>query len=100
RPAITTHNPGNHTVRTEAWRYIRYADGSEELYDETVDHDEWTNLASDPKQVNVKRDLAKWLPPTSAAPLPGSTGRLLTYDNGVPVWEGKPIGKDDAFPDK
>ena len=34
-PAITTHNQGNHTIRTEKWRYIRYADGSEELYDET-----------------------------------------------------------------
>ena len=25
----------NHAVRTEGWRYIRYADGGEELYDET-----------------------------------------------------------------
>ena len=25
--------PGNHAVRTERWRYIRYADGCEELYD-------------------------------------------------------------------
>jgi arylsulfatase A-like enzyme len=100
RPAVTTHNPGNHSVRTETWRYIRYADGSEELYDETTDPDEWTNLASDPKHANVKRDLAKWLPATSTAPLPGSAGRILTYDNGVPVWEGKAIGKDEPFPEK
>ena len=33
RPAITSHGPGNHGVRSENWRYIRYADGSEELYD-------------------------------------------------------------------
>ncbi len=33
RPAITSHNQGNHGVRSEDWRYIRYADGSEELYD-------------------------------------------------------------------
>ena len=26
RPAITTHNQGNHGIRTEQWRYIRYAD--------------------------------------------------------------------------
>ena len=25
-PAITTHNQGNHGVRTERWRYIHYAD--------------------------------------------------------------------------
>jgi choline-sulfatase len=32
-PAVTTHNQGNHSVRTEQWRFIHYADGSEELYD-------------------------------------------------------------------
>jgi arylsulfatase A-like enzyme len=99
RPAVTTHNAGNHSVRTEKWRYIRYADGSEELYDEVADPDEWANRAADPKLAAVKKDLAKWMPPTSAPPLPGSAGRLLTYENGVPVWEGKPIGPNDPFPD-
>ena len=28
-PAITTHNQGNHAVRSARWRYIQYADGSE-----------------------------------------------------------------------
>jgi arylsulfatase A-like enzyme len=37
RPAITTHNQGNHGIRSERWRYIRYADGSEELYDMQAD---------------------------------------------------------------
>ena len=45
RPALTTHGQGNHAVRTEKWRYIRYADGGEELYDEGKDPFEWTNLA-------------------------------------------------------
>src|SRR5262245_40755211 len=48
RPALTTHNPGNHAVRTEKWRYIRYADGSEELYDRSKDPNEWTNLVDNP----------------------------------------------------
>ena len=30
-PAITTAGKDNHGIRTERWRYIRYADGSEEL---------------------------------------------------------------------
>jgi choline-sulfatase len=100
RPAITTHNPGNHAVRTERWRYIRYADGSEELYDRDADPNEWTNLAGEARHAELKRSLAKWLPTSSAAPLPGSAGRLLTYENGIAVWEGKPIGKNDVFPDR
>jgi arylsulfatase A-like enzyme len=100
RPALTTHNPGNHGVRTEQWRYIRYADGSEELYDHTADPNEWTNLAADPRHADLKKRLAKWLPATDAKPLPGSAGRILTFENGVPVWEGKPIKPDDPFPEK
>jgi arylsulfatase A-like enzyme len=100
RPAVTTHNPGNHAVRTERWRYIRYADGSEELYDLVADPNEWTNLAGEAKHAEVKKQLAKWMPEKSTPPLPGSAARLLTYDNGIPVWEGKPIGKNDPFPDK
>ena len=48
-PAITTHNHDNHGVRSEHWRYIRYADGSEELYDMRKDPNEWNNLLSDPR---------------------------------------------------
>ena len=55
-PAITTHNPGNHAVRTKDWRYIRYADGSEELYDLAADPEELTNLVTRPdQQATLKR---------------------------------------------
>src|SRR5205085_11718576 len=46
-PALTTHGFQNHAVRTEKWRYIRYADGGDELYDEVNDPMEWKNLAGD-----------------------------------------------------
>jgi arylsulfatase A-like enzyme len=62
RPSLTTHGRGNHAVRTQLYRYIRYADGSEELYDHTVDPMEWKNLADDDSLTAVKQDLAKWLP--------------------------------------
>ncbi len=62
RPVVTTYGFGNHAVRSERWRYIRYADGSEELYDHDNDPLEWTNLAGDPKYASVKQELAKWLP--------------------------------------
>ena len=100
RPAITTHNRGNHAVRTEAWRYIRYADGSEELYDTRADPNEWANLAAAPEFRDVKRELAHWIPAKNAAPMAGSRHRLLTFDGGVPVWEGKPIGAGDPFPEQ
>ncbi|MEM7143521.1 MAG: sulfatase [Verrucomicrobiota bacterium] len=35
----------HHSLRTDSHRYIRYADGSEELYDHTKDRHEFDNLA-------------------------------------------------------
>ncbi len=77
RPALTTHGRGNHTVRSERWRYIRYADGSEELYDHDADEAEWTNLAAKPEHAEVKKTLAAWLPPSNApnAPFDGAKRR-------------------------
>jgi hypothetical protein len=62
RPALTTHGRNNHALRTARWRYIRYADGSEELYDHAADPNEWTNLAGLKKHAEVKRELAQWFP--------------------------------------
>ncbi|MGD9722879.1 MAG: sulfatase [Pirellulales bacterium] len=61
-PAITTFGQNNHAVRSEGWRYIRYADGGEELYDEAQDPYEWTNLAADAKHAQTKADLQAQLP--------------------------------------
>jgi arylsulfatase A-like enzyme len=66
-PALTTHGFQNHAVRSEKWRYIRYADGGEELYDHEKDPYEWTNLASKPEFASVKEDLAKSLPTKNVA---------------------------------
>ena len=90
-PAITTSNQGNHAVRTRDWRYIRYADGSEELYDHRDDPNEWTNLAADPAHAETRRELARWLPVIDVPAVPGSAFRVLTRENGVWIWEGKPI---------
>ncbi|MCE2863896.1 MAG: sulfatase [Opitutaceae bacterium] len=64
-PALTTYRFNNHTVRSEGWRYIRYANGDEELYDETRDPNEWTNLAAKPEFAARKAELAKSLPRTN-----------------------------------
>ncbi|OJV21877.1 MAG: iduronate-2-sulfatase [Dyadobacter sp. 50-39] len=69
-PSITTHGFGNHAVRSEKYRYIRYNDGSEELYDHDTDPQEFKNLAKDVKYASVKAELAKSLPAVNAKDAP------------------------------
>ncbi|MGB0580955.1 MAG: sulfatase [Limisphaerales bacterium] len=57
--AFTTFEPGDITVRTEHWRYIRHPDGKEELYDHRSDPNEWTNLAGRKQQAAKQVELAK-----------------------------------------
>ncbi len=66
RPALTTHGRRNHSIRSKRWRYIRYSDGTEELYDHQNDELEWNNLAKDAQYADVKRELARWLPTKDA----------------------------------
>lgn len=80
-PSITTHGRNNHAVRTEQWRYIRYADGSEELYNHDADPMEWTNLARDPKYMDVKKDLAKYLPTDNVPEVPKGKGKAKKNNN-------------------
>jgi choline-sulfatase len=90
-PAITTHNQGSHSVRSERWRFIHYADGTEELYDHSDDPHEWKNLANDARFADVKRDHSRWLPAREAKPAPGSVTRFLNRDGGIWYWEGQPV---------
>ncbi len=62
RPAVSTNGFRNHAVSTNRYRYLRYADGSEELYDLQTDPNEWHNLAGDPQFSSVQAELAEWLP--------------------------------------
>ena len=61
-PALMTNGPGNHAIRSDRWRYIRYRDGTEELYDHDNDPWEWTNLAMQPEYKHIIEDHKKWLP--------------------------------------
>ncbi len=97
-PAITTHGPNNHGIRTEDWRYIRYADGTEELYNMKEDPNEWTNLAGHSDFAPKKKELAKWLPEVNTPPPPGRVVRLIELRNGVPFWQGQAIGPKDEIP--
>lgn len=77
-PAITSFGPGNYSVRSQRFRYIRYNDGSEEFYDHRTDPHEWDNLLADSPS-NVPAEILKMhrdhLPKTQHRLLPGeSTG--------------------------
>jgi arylsulfatase A-like enzyme len=82
RPAVVTYLAGNHAVCTERWRYIRYHDGGEELYDRVADPNEFRNLAGEPKHHKLKQELAAWMPPTSASPKPEAS----QYDFDLPTY--------------
>ena len=101
RPAITSHNQGNHGIRTLRWRYIRYADGSEELYDLDSDPMEWKNLAGDARQSEILAEHRRWLPAVDVSPAAGSAHRVLTYDSksDEAIWEGKKIRRSDPIPE-
>jgi arylsulfatase A-like enzyme len=100
-PAITTHNQGNHSVRTETHRYIHYADGSEELYDCEHDPNEWHNLAQDPAQQSLLQQLRKLLPQKDLPLTAGSAQRTLSYDPATKEvhWEGQLIPPDAILPE-
>ncbi|MES2697657.1 MAG: sulfatase/phosphatase domain-containing protein, partial [Verrucomicrobiota bacterium] len=68
---VTTFYGEHFSVRDKRWRYIRYADGTEELYDHNPDPNEWHNLAAKPEHAAVKTRLARSIPPKDQrAPVP------------------------------
>jgi arylsulfatase A-like enzyme len=73
QPAICTFEPNNHSIRTMDFRYTRYNQGGEELYDENRDPYEWTNLAADKAYNKLKKKLQKYLP-TVNKPKVGNNG--------------------------
>ncbi len=94
-PAITTANQNNHSVVTENYRYIQYADGSQELYNILEDPYEWKNLAADPAYKKTIDDMKIWLPKVNLPLAPGSSSRTLEWKNGQWIWEGQPIKKEE-----
>ncbi|MES2658502.1 MAG: sulfatase-like hydrolase/transferase [Verrucomicrobiota bacterium] len=67
-PALSTYTYNNHAVRDEGWRYIRYRNGEEELYNNAVDPNEWHNLAKDPAMTARKREMSRWIPTDNYIP--------------------------------
>ncbi|WP_419193800.1 sulfatase-like hydrolase/transferase [Novipirellula herctigrandis] len=111
RPALMTEGPGNHAVRSDRWRYIRYSDGAQELYDHENDPWEHKNLVADPEHAEVISAHRKWLPkhessgkgmshlymepPTAGAGLPESGfSRPRTAVGGEPTKQSTPKSEE------
>lgn len=70
RPALMTYGYQNHAVCDGRYRYIRYADGTEEFYDHETDPHEWHNRAGEEANKAQMDRLRKWLPGENARPGP------------------------------
>ena len=66
QPALMTYGRNNHAVSDGRYRYIRYADGTEEFYDHASDPHEWENGAGEPENAAIMERLAQWLPKVNA----------------------------------
>lgn len=82
-PALTTFHRNNHSLRSEQYRYIRYADGSEELYDHKADPYEWNNLAEDSQFDEIKNSFQRYLPKKNVPELPRNAGQKKTKKNSA-----------------
>lgn len=90
KPVLSTYGLGNHSICDWRFRYIRYRNGDEELYDHESDRYEWTNLAADPRYAAVKARLARALPAVDAPeveparPWDGSELNAAAYEKFAP----------------
>jgi arylsulfatase A-like enzyme len=81
-PVVVTFGRGNHAVCGERFHYIRYRDGSEELYDRSADPHEWHNLAGDAAFADVKAALRRYLPASDAPTIRYADGDPPVDSNG------------------
>jgi arylsulfatase A-like enzyme len=62
--------PNAYAIINKQWRYIKYANDTEELYSVEEDHNEWFNLAEKPEYASIKKSLRDSAPKTFAKPAP------------------------------
>lgn len=90
-PAVSEIRVGNAAVRSQEWRYIRYNDGTEELYNRKDDPHEWHNLASDPRYSKVIEEHRKWIPSSFAEPVPSKDN--FYFDPGTYTFMNRQTGE-------
>ena len=74
RPAISTFGVDRFSANDGRYRYIRYADGGQELYDLRSDPHEFINLAEKPDSRYIIGKFRQWIPQRYAPDLGGRDG--------------------------
>lgn len=95
-PAVTTWYYRNHAARSFNFRYIRYRDGGEELYDHRTDPNEHNNLALNPDYDFIKEKLGRYMPTEDVVPSSFEDGGVDSLGaraerfrtEGAPAWLG------------
>ena len=90
RPAVIEFRRGNAAVRSDRFRYIRYHDRGEELYDHTTDPHEWKNLASSSEHAAVRKELAGWI--TREWAPSAATKKTFDFDYKKFTWTNRETG--------
>ena len=82
---MTIAGEGNASVCGEDWRYIRYVDGTEELYDLKADPQEWDNLISkmNSEAEAAKTNLSRFVPSEFAPGIANSDPKLKKEAKGI-----------------
>ena len=62
RPSLTSYGIEYSSVRDSRYRYLRYPDGSEELYDHDNDPHEFNNIVKNPELKEIIERLSKEIP--------------------------------------
>lgn len=70
RTVTTSYGRGNHAIRDGRWALLRYADGSEELYDTESDPFEWVNLAGADAHAAIHATLRERMTALIGTPVP------------------------------
>jgi arylsulfatase A-like enzyme len=88
-PVLSTYGRECHSLRDARFRYTRYRNGTEELYDHENDPHEWTNLASDSRYAAVRARLIRSLPTVHAPEVEFASEKDKAGD--INMWQ------DEAF---